>query len=102
MVGALDREVLSEAGKSLGYRLQYWQASWQMIREHPWLGCGPGQFQASYTRYKLPEASETVADPHNFLLEVWATAGTPAAVALVALLLVAAWQIVRARRLGSR
>ena len=84
--GILDREVLSEAGKSLGYRLQYWQATAAMIREHPWLGCGPGQFQSYYTRYRLPEASETVADPHNFLLEVWATAGTPAAIALIAVM----------------
>jgi O-antigen ligase len=94
-VGALDRQVLSEAGKSLGYRVQYWQASWALIREHPWFGCGPGQFQTYYTRYKLPEASETVADPHNFLLEVWATAGTPAAAALVAFLALVAWQVVR-------
>ena len=79
VVGALDREMLTEAGKSLGYRLQSWQATWAMICDRPWFGCGPGQFQGYYTQYKLPEASETVADPHNFLLEIWATAGTPAA-----------------------
>src|SRR5262249_14413963 len=27
--------------------------------------------------YKLPQASEMIADPHNFLLEIWAAAGTP-------------------------
>ncbi len=52
-----------------------------MIADHPWLGCGPGNFQDFYTQYKLPEASEEIADPHNFLLEIWATAGTPAATA---------------------
>ncbi len=83
-VGGLDMEVLSEAPKSLGYRLQYWKASAAMIRDLPLLGCGPGNFQHRYTAYKLPEASEEIADPHNFLLEVWATAGTPALVALVA------------------
>lgn len=82
--GGLDLEVLTEAPKSLGYRLQYWQATWGLIRELPWFGCGPGNFGDQYTRYKLPEASEEIADPHNFLLEVWATAGTPAAAALVA------------------
>ena len=76
--GALDREVFSEAGKSLGYRMQYWQSTLSMIHDHPLLGVGPGQFQDHYTTYKLPEASEEVQDPHNFLLEVWATAGTPA------------------------
>ncbi|MBN1911794.1 MAG: O-antigen ligase family protein, partial [Pirellulales bacterium] len=85
-VGGLDREVLSEASKSLGYRVQYWRASAAMIGDRPWWGCGPGQFQDFYTEYKLPEASEEVADPHNFLLEIWATAGTPAALALLAVL----------------
>ena len=42
--------------------------------------------RTSTHRYKPPEASEEVADPHNFLLEVWATAGTPAALALLAVL----------------
>jgi hypothetical protein len=94
-VGALDREMLTEAGKSLGYRLQYWQATAEMIRERPWFGCGPGQFQSYYTQYKLPEASETVADPHNFLMEIWATAGTPAALALLAVIGIVAWHVLR-------
>jgi hypothetical protein len=84
-VGGLDAEVLSEATKSLGYRGQYWQATLAMIADHPLVGCGPGNFKESYTAYKLPEASEEIADPHNFLLEIWATAGTPAMLALVAL-----------------
>ena len=82
-VGGLDAEVLSEAPKSLGYRLQYWQASTAMIRDMPIFGCGPGNFQDTYTAYKLPEASEEICDPHNFLIEIWATAGTPALLALV-------------------
>ncbi len=84
--GGLDREVLSEASKSLGYRVQYWRSTLRMIGDHPLVGCGPGNFQNAYTAYKLPEASEEVADPHNFLLEVWATAGTPAMLALLAVL----------------
>ena len=78
--------VLGRASKSFGYRLQYWQSTLQMIADHPLVGCGPGNFQESYTQYKLPEASEEIADPHNFLLEIWATAGTPAALAFLAVL----------------
>jgi hypothetical protein len=89
--GGLDRQVLSEASKSLGYRVQYWQSTLRMIGDHPLIGCGPGNFQNAYTAYKLPEASEEVADPHNFLLEVWATAGTPAVLALLAVLGCFAW-----------
>jgi len=101
--GGLDAEVLTEAGKSLGYRLQYWQSTLAMIQDRPWLGCGPGQFQSAYPAYKLPQASEDIADPHNFLLEVWATAGTPAAVALLAVLGCFAWATVslRTRRPAS-
>jgi O-antigen ligase len=78
--------VLGRASKSFGYRLQYWQSTLKMIADHPWLGCGPGNFQDTYTQYKLPEASEEIADPHNFLLEIWATAGTPAVLAFLAVL----------------
>lgn len=73
-----DRFVLTEAPKSLKYRLEYWQATAAMIAEHPWLGVGPGNFQDWYSRYKLPQASETIADPHNYWLELTATAGIPA------------------------
>ena len=41
-VGGLDVEVLTEAGKSLSYRFEYWQASLDLIADHPWAGCGPG------------------------------------------------------------
>ena len=85
-VRGLDRAVLSEAGKSLGYRLEYWQSTLAMIRDQPWFGCGPGNFQDAYMRYKLPQASEEIQDPHNLFFEVWATAGTPALLALLAVL----------------
>lgn len=82
LAGAFDWEVLSEAPKSLGYRWQYWQGSFPIIRQHPWLGCGPGNFRDAYPVYKLAEASEEIADPHNFLLEVATSAGLPALAAL--------------------
>jgi MFS family permease len=89
-VGGLDVEVLSEAPKSLGYRLQYWQSTRAMIADAPLTGVGPGNFGDEYTRYKLPEASEEITDPHNFLLEVAATAGMPALLALGLLLVLLA------------
>lgn len=91
-----DPLLLEEAPKSLLYRWEYWQGTAGLIAAHPLLGCGPGNFQDSYTRYKLPLASEEVADPHNFLLEVWATAGTPAAIALLAWLGLVFWRALKA------
>jgi hypothetical protein len=78
--------VFGRALKSFGYRVQYWQSSVRLMADHPWFGCGPGNFQAVYTQYKLPEASEEVADPHNFILEIGATAGVPAALMFVLVL----------------
>ncbi len=78
--------VLGRATKSFGYRVQYWESSVRMIADHPWFGCGPGNFQETYPQYKLPEASEEIADPHNFLLEICATSGIPAALAFLAVL----------------
>jgi hypothetical protein len=68
-----------------------------MIASHPWLGVGPGNFQDYYTQFKLPEASEEIRDPHNFLLEVWATCGTFALIALVVALALFAWRLWQAR-----
>jgi O-antigen ligase len=93
----VDASVFSQAAKSLGYRLHYWQATMRMIADHPWLGVGPGNFQAAYTRYKLPQAIEEVAEPHNFLLEIGATAGTPAALVLLLGLGGYAWRLLRTR-----
>ncbi len=84
--GGSEQSLLSEAGKSLDYRFQYWEATLDMISAFPAFGVGPGEFQNYYTVFKLPQASEEIRDPHNFLLEVWATGGTLAFMALVALL----------------
>ena len=83
LIAGFARPALAKAATSLSYRVEYWRATLQMIAHRPLLGCGPGNFQDVYTQYKLPEASEVVSDPHNFLLEVWATAGTPALLALL-------------------
>ncbi|MDA7951423.1 MAG: O-antigen ligase family protein, partial [Pirellulaceae bacterium] len=61
--------------KTILYRLEYWQATSQMVADHLWLGVGSGNFATFYTHYKLPQASEAVADPHNWFVEVWACGG---------------------------
>ncbi|WP_397569263.1 O-antigen ligase family protein [Schlesneria sp. T3-172] len=83
MFGGLDRQVLTEAPKSLQYRLQYWQATTRMIADQLLFGVGPGQFRSHYLRYKLPEASEEIADPHNLFLDVFASGGIASFLGLV-------------------
>jgi len=97
-VGGLDVQIVSEAAKSFTYRVEYWQATLGMIADRPLVGCGPGNFQHAYTAYKLPQASEEVADPHNFLLEIWATAGTLTMLAFLAVLGCFAWTLWGAKK----
>ena len=103
--GRLDRQVLTQSPKSLRYRWEYWQATWGVISNGAnsvtralnartlWLGVGPGNFAAPYLRYKLPEASEEILDPHNLFLEVWATGGFWALLALVLALALGFWNL---------
>jgi O-antigen ligase len=100
-VVGLGFDLFSGARRSLGYRFEYWESTLDMIREHPWLGCGPGNFQMRYEQYKLPQALEEVFEPHNSLLEVWATAGTPAALAFVGVLALWAWHVLRRFETGA-
>lgn len=84
--------------KSLQYRFDYWKTTAAIIADRPWLGCGPGQFQQAYTAAKAPPAGEEPSDPHNALLEIWATAGTPAAVAWLAFCGLVGLAVFRAER----
>lgn len=86
--GGLDRLVVSESAKSLRYRIEYWQATCGMLLESPknWLvGVGPGNFRQHYLRFKLPQSSEEIADPHNLLLDAWSNGGLVALVGLAGL-----------------
>lgn len=102
--GQLDREVLTEAPKSLQYRAEYWQATWALIRESPrvfWYGIGPGNFQTPYLRHKLATSSEEISDPHDLLLEAWVTSGLPALLLLGVALGLGLWNALAPRRAGD-
>jgi len=96
-----DREVFSEAPKSARYRLQYWTGAWQVIREFPVLGTGPGNFRQHYLKYKLPESSEEIADPHNLILDVWTSGGIIAVTGLLAFCIVGIQALVTRDSAGS-
>jgi len=69
-VYALDPLIFQEAGKSLSYRMEYWNGAWELIGLQPVYGYGSLNFQPTYLQVKKITASETPADPHNFLLEL--------------------------------
>ena len=99
--GGLDRQVLTEAPKSLQYRLQYWSATFPMILDHALLGVGPGQFRWHYLFYKRPEASEEISDPHNLFLDVAANGGLVAFLGLLVICVGLAMKFGRSENLGS-
>lgn len=91
--GALDKEVLTEASMSLSYRLEYWTSTWNVFLDHPLFGTGPGNFRDNYLRHKLPQSSEEISDPHQFILDVAANAGLVGLAGLVAFLACIGWCI---------
>lgn len=76
---------------SLRYRLEYWQATAQLLFDHPLFGSGLGNFRQLYLQYKLPGSSEEVLDPHNLVLDVWANGGLLALAGLVVLTATILW-----------
>jgi general stress protein CsbA len=90
-------EGLTRAVQSLNLRKDYWTATWSILVDprqprHFWLGVGPGNFGRAYLRYMLPTASELIIDPHNFLLETWATCGIFALALVLATLFAFFWR----------
>ncbi|MBU6172294.1 MAG: O-antigen ligase family protein [Planctomycetes bacterium] len=72
-----DPLLLWEAGKSLSYRMDYWQGAWKLFCQSPWIGYGPLNFQSGYTTVKSFTASENPADPHNLWIESAMWGGIP-------------------------
>ena len=67
-------------------RVKLWQATLNMIRDHPLFGVGLDNFLYQYrTRYILPEAwrEPNLSHPHNVLLDYWTRLGIPGIVVLV-------------------
>ncbi|MCG6154698.1 O-antigen ligase family protein [Rubinisphaera margarita] len=93
--GSLDKQVVSEAGKSLRYRLDFWRGSLAMLSESPLLGAGPGNFRQHYLAHKLPRSSEEILDPHNLWLDAAAGGGVIASGAVIALLILLLLRVLR-------
>ncbi len=90
-----DARLFSEASMSVRFRAQYWLSTIAMIHDHPWFGVGPGGFRIAYPFYRAESAAEVVADPHNWLLELFATAGIPGGFMFLVALTGFAWYRLR-------
>ena len=92
MIGVL---VLGERGEShqislssLESRLDYWRGAISIIKEHLWVGTGPGTFGSIYPKYKTALTEEAQA-VHNNYLEMWSDSGILAFVAFAGLWIIA-------------
>lgn len=56
-------------------RRNIWDATSQMIKDHPLLGVGLGAFQYAYTRYDPSSGAQRVEQSHNDYLQIVADAG---------------------------
>ena len=77
-------------GDSAEVRIQYWKASWEVFREHPILGVGPGNFADSYLAHRTPRGSET-RYAHNDYVEVTVEQGLAGLVAYLAMWAIWFW-----------
>lgn len=76
---------------STTFRVYTWQATLNMIRDHPWLGVGPGTFDTAYPRYTIAGPTKNA---HQSYLQIAAESGGLALAAFVlALISVAYWSL---------
>ena len=66
-------------------RLKLWEASWDMVRDHPLWGVGLDNFLYQYGRYIRPEAMSEpyLSHPHNVVLDFWLRLGLPGLLAFM-------------------
>ncbi|HKI37068.1 MAG TPA: O-antigen ligase family protein [Gemmataceae bacterium] len=69
-------------GAALADLTREWSAASAMIGDHFWFGVGPGNYGRHYPQYMAATAPAFARQPDNFALEVWATLGLPAFLAL--------------------
>ncbi len=100
-----EKTALESARQTVDKRLHYWSATWRLITdpkhaEHFWLGVGPGNFNRFYPRYMAETAHEYLMDPHNFVLEMWATTGLVGMLGLLATLGILFWKLSKSEPTG--
>src|SRR5258706_8990379 len=81
--------------QSLTFRWYYWVGAMRIFVHHPLAGVGLDNFGGHYVGVRLPEASEEVKDPHNFLVRFLVELGLVGAVLCVAWLGRLAWELTR-------
>lgn len=77
---------LGNPQNSITERLSYWRTSLAIIKEHPFLGIGPGNLHELFLKYKVGFGTNT-RYAHNLLLHTWAETGLLGLAGIVYLIL---------------
>jgi len=56
-------------------RVQFWQGTLGVIREHPFIGAGLGAFSVAYTRHDVLNGATRLEQAHNDYLQILSDAG---------------------------
>lgn len=87
----------STQGDVSSSRFAIWSNTLALVREHPWLGVGFGEFNRVWTLTPFPGRPTAFFDhTHNLPLQFAVEIGVPLALAVVALLVFALWRAHRA------
>ena len=82
---------LDSPRSSLTSRLIIWRSALEIIKDHPWLGIGPGLFQKYYLAYQVrfePYLEWAVPQPHNLFLAFWLQTGLIGLIGFVWLMII--------------
>ncbi|MCI1748609.1 MAG: O-antigen ligase family protein [Acidipropionibacterium sp.] len=91
----------NEGPSSLSVRSALVAVGLHLVRLHPWLGTGPGGFEASVRAGGLPWTLHGKVDPHCGVLEIASQYGLIVSAALAAVMVASAVIVVRDRRRGA-
>jgi O-antigen ligase len=74
---SIQNEISAEAQEAIMgvRRKEIWEATWQMIKDHPVTGVGFGGYWAAITRYHKASGRMTPQQAHNDYLELLASGG---------------------------
>ncbi len=79
LTGSFDQLLSKNSDQSFQSRYEIWFTAWQIGREHPVVGIGPGRFESVYptrvNRYFVDPIEWSVPQPHNLYLATWLSAG---------------------------
>ena len=90
---------LAQSGDSPNSRLNIWRNALSLIAAQPWAGVGFGEFNFAWTLSAFAHRPTAFFDhTHNLALQLAVELGLPAALGVLGLLLLAAWQVLQQAR----